>query len=99
MGLLSAIAGQEQSAKRIVRFLQRSGRAVHLLGEYVREAAVLVIVFLPIEGWHKPAGLTARFLVETFLTSFVLLGVGIYLDHLSSGIYEFADRFKGDSGL
>jgi hypothetical protein len=98
VGLLSAIAGQEHSTQRIVRFLQRSSRGVCLIGEYFREGAILVVVFLPIESWRKPEGITTRFLVETLLSSLLLLGIGIYLDHLSSAIGEFADKFKGEHG-
>ena len=51
-----------------------------LIGESLREIAVLVAVFAPLDLFAQGRTLTTRFLVATIVGVVTLLGFGIYLE-------------------
>ena len=51
-----------------------------LVGECLREIAVLIAVFAPLDVFTRATGLTATFVVATIASVLVLLGVGILLE-------------------
>ncbi|MBI3491570.1 MAG: hypothetical protein HY047_07310 [Acidobacteria bacterium] len=62
--------------------IKRSTRAAVflLLGESLREIAVLVAVFAPLDAFAQGRTLTTRFLATTIVGVVALLGFGIYLE-------------------
>ena len=61
---------------------ERSTRSVvaKLLGEFLREMAVLIIVFAPLDVVVQAKPLTGRFVLATIAIVTVLLGAGIVIE-------------------
>jgi hypothetical protein len=51
-----------------------------LVGESLREVAVLIAVFLPLDLFARGKLLTARFLISTIVTVSILFGLGVFLE-------------------
>ena len=50
-----------------------------MIGEFFREGAVLLAIFVPLELW-KPQGANFDLIVRVALVSFFVLGVGMLLE-------------------
>ena len=51
-----------------------------LVGEPLREVAVLIVVFLPLDLFAKGKLLTARFLISTIVSVGLVFGLGVFLE-------------------
>ena len=51
-----------------------------LIGECLREIAVLIAVFAPLDVFTRATGLTGTFVIATIAGVLALLGVGILLE-------------------
>jgi hypothetical protein len=69
------------------------GATSHMLGEFFREAAVLLVIFVPLELWKPSSGyFNASNMIHVAEGTVVLLIVGIALEFLSI----LAHRIKRD---
>ena len=62
-----------------------------MLGEFVREAAVLLVIFVPLDWW-RPKTSDPNFLWQVGEISLGLLCLGMFLEYVSLG----ANRAKRD---
>jgi hypothetical protein len=51
-----------------------------LIGEFLREAAVLIAIFVPLDRTNQGVPLTAGFLGVTLLCTLTVLAMGIWLE-------------------
>jgi hypothetical protein len=64
----------------------------HLVGEFLRECAALVLVFVPLEMWRSQAPPAPDLLWHVAEASFILFVIGVLCEYASL----FLGRVKGD---
>jgi hypothetical protein len=68
-----------------------------MVGEFVREAAVLLLIFVPLEWW-KPNGSDPNFLWRVVEISLVSLCLGMILEYVSLGANRAKRDLEGSDG-
>lgn len=69
------------------------GSTARMLGEFFREAAVLLVIFVPLELWKPSSGaFNSGAMWHAAEGSLLLLGIGIFLEFAAL----FAHRIKRD---
>lgn len=54
-----------------------------MIGDFLRECAALIVVFVPLELWHDQATRTADFVWHVAEACFVSFAVGVIFEYLS----------------
>lgn len=72
-----------------IAFFAWVSSTAHMIGEFFRDAAVLLVIFVPLDLW-KPG--TAANWLQLSLATVVLMGVGMVCEYVA----VFANRFKCD---
>lgn len=77
--------GENAAANRVafnISVLAFFASTCHMLSEYVREASVLALVFIPLDLW-KHSEITTLRLANLVALSLVVLGGGMFLQYVS----------------
>jgi hypothetical protein len=65
-----------------------------MIGDYLREAAVLVLVFIPIDLW-KNKDITGLNLLEVGVLSLIILGFGMFCEWIALLMKRVQNRLEG----